>query len=142
MKKEKFDKQLLSQLNLYKQENCIYRERKLFIHSQLHNLEFSQQQVRITLKDLKSPGFTGEFRHHPESDFWNICANWEFFHFSEKKWGATYAGWTLFFDPEFIRAVCKYANYIKDWEPEKRHLAFLKCFHNLQYRKSFLYIKK
>lgn len=142
MKKDKINDKLIAQIKSYKRKKCIYRERELYIHSQIYELEITDWGVWITLKDLNSPGFTGGLRRNPESAYWKVSANWDFFGMKNDKWGAAYAGWTIFFDSLFVRVVCQYAQTIKDKPAPERIRAFLNCIHQLQYKKSFLYIKK
>jgi hypothetical protein len=142
MKKGKNIAERIKKLKTYTGKECIYHERELYIHAVIYLVEAGDWGVWLTLKDLNSPGFTSGLRPNPESQYLKVSACWDFFGMRDDKWGAYYSGWTIFFDSRFIKAVCQYAQTIKDKPAPERIRAFLNCIHQLQYKKSFLYIKK
>ena len=125
-----------------KGKHCIYRERELYIHSIISLIKIEDWGVWITLKDLNSPGFTGQLRSQPETDIWKVGASWEAFSVGAQKWGATYVGWTIYFESDLVKGVCKYAETLTELDCKQRQKHLRNCIHHLLTKKSFLYIKK
>ena len=142
MKKEIITSDLKLQIKNFEGKKCIYREGELYIHSIINLIKIEDWGMWITLKDLNTPGFTGELRQQPESDLWKVAVSWEAFGFTENKWGATYVGWTIFFDPELIKRICIYAKTLIELDSKQRQKSLLDCMHHLLTKKPFLYIKK
>jgi len=113
-------------------KQCIYIERDLYIHSLIDFIEVSDWGIWITLNNLDSPGFTGELLRNPESKTWRVSANWDVFSYSLYKWGASYIGWTIYFNPGLVETTCKYAEKIVDLDVRERSRSLVKCISLVQ----------
>jgi len=142
LKKDINKTELESHIRSFIGKKCIYRENELYIHSEIHSVDLQDWEIWIILKDLNSPGFTGKLRRNAENELWKVGASWEAIGIKGEKFGATYSGWTIFFNTQFIKAVCQYAETLNGIKMKDRPKLFLNCVHQLQYKKSFLYIKK
>jgi hypothetical protein len=108
-------------------KQCIYVERDLLVHSIIDTIKSSDWGVKIKLTDLDSKGFTGEIMRDQENRTLNVSASWEVFSYSPLKWGASYVGWTIYFNPGLVETTCSYAEKIVDLDVRERSRSLKKC---------------
>ncbi|MDT8401319.1 MAG: hypothetical protein RQ743_06470 [Bacteroidales bacterium] len=132
MKKEKNIDELKIKVKSKEGRQCIYVERDLLVHSIIDTIESSDWGVRITLTDLDSTGFTGELMRDQEGRTLNVSASWEVFSYSTHKWGASYIGWTIYFNPGLVETTCRYAEKIVNLNTRERSRSLKKCISLLQ----------
>ncbi|MBN1387597.1 MAG: hypothetical protein JW965_04075 [Bacteroidales bacterium] len=137
MKQEKNIDELKIKVKSKEGKQCIYVERDLLVHSIIDNIESSDWGVRIKLSDLDSKGFTGEIMRDQEGRTMNVSASWEVFSYSPNKWGASYIGWTIYFNPGLVETTCRYAEKIVNLDTRERSWSLKKCI-SLTQRSSLL----
>jgi hypothetical protein len=79
-------------------KEAIYRESPLYLHVRVERITYSEDGVELQIVPLGTPGFPTRFG--PDE----VGASWDVLSFSPVTWSAMYVTWTIFFDPEAIRA--------------------------------------
>jgi hypothetical protein len=87
---------------------CIYQEKILICHARIDKISVDDRMFKCRVVDLQTPGFV-----FFDSE-WEIGSTWEdmALAFRKEYWGATYGGWTLYFNPTVITALIELAGSV------------------------------
>lgn len=107
---------------------CVYWEKGYIIHAELEEVRSDGWGVWLKLRDLYTPGFTGDACPHAENPFWEVSASWEVFSYAAESWSAAYASWSVHFSPRLIGLLREAARGVAGADWRSRYEALVNCY--------------